>query len=337
MLIFSVLLLGLPASLCFSKGVVERKHNREYIASKTAIDATDNNVRHPFAQDIDIDTASGNEALWQRDSTEAWPKNHCQGCYRKLHGQKTDMKDLTTAKLVKAILVSEDKLKDKCVFYTGVPDTERATQGKKLGLSPSETLAARAARYACSKNMYSIWHRAAAREYDRRAYYLLQSLFPGGTGNVGPNQKPDNLEQYNYWEIDRPGSWLYPLHGDAYRFTYFENMSRAMARQCSGKVWVYSLNPKNLAWYGTQKGNNNDHSIWNTVEHKELIRRSKTTMIIGIDAVTNEMFELDVATLAYKKDYTHLLENESACSNRNLGFQLPGQDWFGTGRLSHSQ
>ncbi|KAK2043722.1 hypothetical protein LZ31DRAFT_542454 [Colletotrichum somersetense] len=169
--------------------------------------------------------------------------------------------------------------------------------------------------------------------------YSIWSLFPGDTGNVGPSSKPDDLENYNYWEIDRPGSWLYPLSGSAYRFTYFENMSRAMARQCSGKVWVYSLAPKNLGWYGTQKGNNNEHSIWNKVEHKELVRQAKTTMLIGIDAVTKETFELDLATQAYKKDYMgpvpreldHLVERADVCSNSNLKYQSPGQDWFGTG------
>ncbi|KAK1990128.1 hypothetical protein LX36DRAFT_740624 [Colletotrichum falcatum] len=297
MLFLLVLLHSLPVSFCFPKAVVDRSHVRGYNVFNTAEDVVNDNLRHPFARDNGINITSWNKALRQRDSTTkpkcqcAWPKKHCLGCYRKLHGQRTDINDLTTENLVRAMLVSENELKDKCVFYTGVPDT---------------------------------------------------SLFPGDTGNVGPSPKPDDLESYNYWEIDRPGSWLYPLSGSAYRFTYFENMSRAMARQCSGKVWVYSLTPKNLRWYGTQKGNNNEHSIWNKVEHKELVRQAKTTMLIGIDAVTKETFELDLATQAYKKDYMgpvpreldFLVERADACSNRNLKYQSPGQDWFGTGYWS---
>ena len=127
-------------------------------------------------------------------------------------------------------------------------------------------------------------------------------------------------------------------------------MSRAMARICSGKVWVWSLDPRNLPYYGSQKPlpsdpgkevNNNGHSIWNTVEYPELKAQGKTTELIGVDAFTKKMYRLRMSDLSYIEDYTgpvprgleHLISKRDTCLE-NLQYQTPGDDWFGTGRRS---
>jgi hypothetical protein len=65
-----------------------------------------------------------------------------------------------------------------------------------------------------------------------------------------------------------PGSWLEPIKnlGNAAINTYFENMSRAMAQQCLGDVYVMSDQPANLTAY---------QKIWGTVEWPTLAGRYK--------------------------------------------------------------
>lgn len=176
--------------------------------------------------------------------------------------------------------------------------------------------------------------------------YRRQTLYPGRDSNVAPGGavEDDDVSRMNFWEIGTPGSWLNHLDYSPVRYTYFENMSEAMARQCSGKVWVYSISPLKLGWYGTQTEadqNNNAHSIWNSKELPELRRQRKTTMLIGVDVNTERMYELNLNTLALIREYTGPVPRsvEGALSKRNtclsnLNYQTPGDDWFGTGRRS---
>ena len=127
-------------------------------------------------------------------------------------------------------------------------------------------------------------------------------------------------------------------------------MSRAMARICGGKVWVWSLDPENLPYYGSQKPlpsepnkevNNNGHSIWNTVEYPELKAQGKTTTLIGVDADTGKMYRLSMSDQSVigpyigtvPREIQNLLSKRNTCLE-NLQYQTPGDDWFGTGRRS---
>lgn len=261
----------------------------------------------------------------------SWPQaKHCLGCRKETRGDRMEIGDLTTDWLVDQILLSKDQMKDRCVFYTGVPNDERAVEGKALQLGAEENLSAKAAAWACNRNLVSLW-----------------TLYPGRSENVAPpGTVPDDSDKYrNFWEISVPNSWLKHLDYPPVRFWYFENMSEAMARRCSGRVWVYSLKPRGLANYGTGTvENNNAHSIWNSKEFPELKRgvgRDGMTQLVGVDANTGEMWDLDMNDLRSKGAYSGpvprglggKLEKRNTCLE-NLNYQTPGEDWFGTGRRS---
>lgn len=174
---------------------------------------------------------------------------------------------------------------------------------------------------------------------------ISKTLYPGRDSNVAPNPPDETIKKRNFWEISVQGSWLFHLYQTPSQFTYFENMSRAMANKCSGKVFVMSFEPENTASFGTDGpgvGNNNEHSIWNSVEVVALRNKGKTTQLIGIHATTKQAYSLNLNDLSSNGLYTGpvpraiegLLERDTC--NGNLLYQSPGEDWFGTGRKSRS-
>jgi len=68
------------------------------------------------------------------------------------------MADLTTEKLTKVLLMKYTKLKNKCLFYTGVENNDRSENG--LGLR--ENLSQRAVDFACANGLITIWVRVCA-------------------------------------------------------------------------------------------------------------------------------------------------------------------------------
>lgn len=170
-----------------------------------------------------------------------------------------------------------------------------------------------------------------------------KTLFPGRDENKVPNEHPpDDVTRRNYWEVFTPNSWLNHLANTPSQFTYFENMSRAMARQCGGKVFVMSLRPDDLPYYGSG-GQDNLHSIWNTVEYPELKAQGKITELIAIDINDpKKMKKLKLSDQSVEGDYTGTVPREvqeiqdmlakRATCTENLQYQPPGDDWFGSGR-----
>jgi hypothetical protein len=110
----------------------------------------------------------------------------------------------------------------------------------------------------------------------------------------------------NYYGIEQPTSWLHPIYnlgmvpgpaGQAPgKIVYFQNMSRAMAQQCGGVVYVMTFEPTKLASYG---------NIWGDVEWPALLNNyevgktvEKTLFAINADVTTKfEITFLDITTL----------------------------------------
>ncbi|KAH7038276.1 uncharacterized protein B0I36DRAFT_346275 [Microdochium trichocladiopsis] len=251
---------------------------------------------------------------------------HCLGCAGGMVPAMPTIDELTIDYLENQMLKTESDLRDRCVFYTGVTNSEAAINSWTLepgadrpGLSKTATA------FTCSKGMYSIWQ-----------------LWPGGTANVQPNPPPDNEHTPNFWEVFLKDSWLQKVAPKPICFKYFENMSSAMARRCKGKVYVMSLKPLDLPGYGQgTEANNNAHSIWNNYEWPTLKNNGGVTQLIGLTAKgpngeVGDMWELNMSDLSKKGPYTGAvprgLGKRDTCTN-NRAYQPPGQDWFGTGRF----
>ena len=85
----------------------------------------------------------------------SWPQtSHCLGCFKSTIGDDMTIGDLSTEWLVTQMLVEEKDVEDRCVFYTGVPDSQRPTWlPGRTNLSPG------AARWACDRGLVTLWVR----------------------------------------------------------------------------------------------------------------------------------------------------------------------------------
>ncbi|RYP41944.1 hypothetical protein DL768_010419 [Monosporascus sp. mg162] len=249
---------------------------------------------------------------------------HCLGCVKTASGQKATIDDFSTEWLETQLLKTDAQLKNKCLFYTGVTVSEHPPWIPEGGnLSPH------ASQFACQNGLYTIWN-----------------LFPGRSGNEAPVTEPDSPSRYNFWEIFHEGSWINAIVND--RFTYFENMSEAMARHCTGKVWVVSLRPRETTTYGTgTDDDNNAHSIWNKKELPALRAHGGVTELIGVQATgpngqVGEMWRLDINdpnleaigeyTGPIPRDLESFFGKRDTCSS-NQAYEPLGEDWFGTGSM----
>ncbi len=123
--------------------------------------------------------------------------------------------------------------------------------------------------------------------------FVSQHIWHGKSDEVSGSK--DDPQYYNFYECFVKDSWLYkglidparPLNSNdqARAMTYFERMSEAMARMCSGRVYVLTLNPLNLQKYGR---------IWGDIELPTLRSRvsegggTAQTQLIAIDALTHK-------------------------------------------------
>lgn len=168
---------------------------------------------------------------------------------------------------------------------------------------------------------------------------FAQTIFPGKDAEITPPNKPnDPKNTRNLFEVGRPNGWLEWLGPpNTQRFTYFENMSRAMANLCSGTIYVMSTDPERLDEYGNGQGNDNDHSIWNDVERITLNAGGRVTEAIAVSAEEpTKGWEVDLATGQVGAQRRVSVQNpplrKRELCDENLVYELPGEDWFGTGR-----
>lgn len=172
----------------------------------------------------------------------------------------------------------------------------------------------------------------------------MQTIFPGIKDDTTPKSKPGQPELRDMFEAGRPGGWLDFLDDtNPQRFTYFENMSEAMANLCSGHVFVMTPNPGEIHLYGskTPKNDNNDHSIWNNVERPALRRGGQVTAVYAIDAtnprmgrkVNLETGEPEDGNMNFFFINPPTLQKRDQKCVPNFLYEPPGEDWFGTGSV----
>jgi hypothetical protein len=111
--------------------------------------------------------------------------------------------------------------------------------------------------------------------------------------------------EVDFWSVEKKGSWLYSLtqfevpktHPEeasptkkAY-YKYFENMSRAMAESCSGRVFVMTDRPEELKSYAY---------IWYVEwlalleKYKHGVGQSKVTKLYAIRVSDKSIIEMDL-------------------------------------------
>ncbi|KAI1440464.1 hypothetical protein F5Y02DRAFT_402722 [Annulohypoxylon stygium] len=208
---------------------------------------------------------------------------------------------LATERLEQQILQRPSiALKDRCVFYTSVPKAEEDQE-----------------EFDDRKNIEIV--------NINRGLCLIATAWAVSYG------KSTIWTVVSYSEND--------IIGDSRYAEYEENMSRSMARHCSGTVYVVSMRPKQLSKY---------KDIWGNVAYPELLARFSAgqdrapTKLISVDAVNpSNQFLLDWNTQEVQEavepedpDFLELEEpqvhNRDTCNcTANVEYEPPGEDWFG--------
>ncbi|KAI1774080.1 hypothetical protein F4818DRAFT_91824 [Hypoxylon cercidicola] len=164
----------------------------------------------------------------------------------------------TTDEFKKRTRATRADLVDTCMFYS------------RTAFQPPRALSRVATQLACQYNKYSIWH-----------------LWPNKLNHQENNAF---LDYYGIFDPDNP---LYPISqmgeidgtvpAKPYYIEYFENMSEAMAQMCTGKIYVLTQTPQNLAQYGVPPLKPN---IWHEKELAALRNhlRELDEVLIAIDA-----------------------------------------------------
>ncbi|KAL7934418.1 hypothetical protein V8C35DRAFT_327294 [Trichoderma chlorosporum] len=174
-----------------------------------------------------------------------------------------------------------------------------------------------ATNWACQHKLVTIWN-----------------LYTGKNDINNPGS--DNPKDRNFWEVYVTGSWLNFLVQNQQQFTYFENMSRAMARHCGGVIYVMTIRPQSLSKY---------MFIWKIAEYPTLLARftsgtgGSPTKLIAVNAVNpTEQWNINWNTLA--ADSTPLKKGDPGYQDfvkphlkrdnclANLDYEVD-QDWFG--------
>ncbi|KAK7923666.1 hypothetical protein PG985_007737 [Apiospora marii] len=271
----------------------------------------------------------------------------CLGCIEALNEPgKVTIDTLSTDYLERQMLTQAVDLLNKCVFYTSVPrpfmDLQEWYDRRALGGADDHPgLSKIATDYACRNNLLTIWVRATLTCFLAMLTCVSpQNMYSGANDVTNAPQRPFSR---NYWEVYTAGSWLNFLVQQGQQFTYFENMSRAMARRCGGVVCpsgfstdAMTMRPKNLKKYGF---------IWGTVEWPTLLARYRSggiyapQKLISIDAANpRDQYYLDfetqeVISTVSKRDPNYLdmdgLLGKRATCDANLNYEPPDEDWFG--------
>jgi hypothetical protein len=181
-------------------------------------------------------------------------------------------------------------LKDTCMFYTQIVNR------------PPEKLSRLATQLACQLKKYSI--SVSQPLWQPRGYHFcsnpLDSRAAFMANRKNEEDGPGNL--VNYYGIFDPKTRSYQISqitqvGSKPPFIeYFENISRVMARVCTGKIYVLSQTPDDMGRYA------NTPNIWNNVELLELRSRLGSgdiaDRLVAIDATdTTSAWEVDWKTL----------------------------------------
>ncbi|KAI8945347.1 hypothetical protein F4801DRAFT_594196 [Xylaria longipes] len=256
----------------------------------------------------------------------------CLGCARaQTQGIKGTLAELTEMYLEMVLLKSDAELYDTCLFYTSVWDDDDRKSISMLGgwfptgNKPPDNLSKPATDYGCMKGLNTIWN-----------------CYSGGNDVTGASDDP---QQYNYWEVFVPGTWLYDglfIQGISDSLAvqvnirqYFENMSAAFAKHCGGTIRVMSLDPKGLAKYGNIWGNKELPALRANLNSASPYAPTNLIAIYAVDPTMQYNIDWNTltATQTLSKDdplyYDPAQLRRRDTCDYNVAYQLDGQDWFG--------
>jgi hypothetical protein len=122
-------------------------------------------------------------------------------------------------------------------------------------------------------------------------------------------------QEYNFWEIAEPGSWIHPIWAAGDQYTFFSRMSEALARICTGNIYLMSISPLEIInrYSGVHPVTKNP-SILTTVELGTLKRRYNTDptshdgvgRLIAIDATTFDVIQPTMYELNWDDSFSKL-------------------------------
>ncbi|KAJ9143040.1 hypothetical protein NKR23_g6753 [Pleurostoma richardsiae] len=190
-----------------------------------------------------------------------FPTPNCFWCPTKadLEGDASDLLEkFTTEEFMRRTRAQAADLRDTCMFYT------RTVQ------QPPDSLSRMATQLACKYGKYSIWHLWPNKINEQNNYRLLNYY-----GIFLPDNRLYPISRLEEIEIDGKPTSPY--------FQYFENMSRAMARMCTGQIYLLTQTPENVQQYRTEAFTPN---IWASTEYTELTNHilTLTSSLIVINA-----------------------------------------------------
>jgi len=169
----------------------------------------------------------------------------------------------TTDYFKREILAKDDELHDKCIFYT------RGTNP----LGPPK-LSRAATQLACSVKKYSIWNLWWNENDEKDNYKAKMNHYDPftPTNRLNALTQPVPIDQTTGLPTRRP-----------YHIEYFENMSRAMAQKCNGRIHLYTTEPFNVDRFFSSP--TLVPNIWATTEYPALrVGRNDVRELITIDA-----------------------------------------------------
>ncbi|OIW22416.1 hypothetical protein CONLIGDRAFT_222956 [Coniochaeta ligniaria NRRL 30616] len=193
--------------------------------------------------------------------------------------------ELTTAKMQSYMRARQRDLVNKCVFYSAAVR------------QPPRYLSDETSVWACSKRKFSIWV--------SRQHIAVTDMDTSLTAckHLWPNKRMTEQPRYkDFYGITETDNWLHSIMGmpliPADRnvptmIQYFENMSEAMARSCSGEVVVVSQTPDDMARYLATE------NIWKNKERPALLNlqaQGKISRFLVVDYDNrDDIWEFDLA------------------------------------------
>ncbi|KAI6084417.1 hypothetical protein F4821DRAFT_170423 [Hypoxylon rubiginosum] len=228
---------------------------------RSTVNMTDIHARHlhKLARRVDCDDPTSEEQECRRPPT--FPMPACFWCPKP--ATKTDdisqfLDQFSTDEFKKRTRATRADLVDTCMFYS------------RPIHKPPNKLSRLATQLACQYNKYSIWHLwpNKANHEENNAFFDFYGMFDRDSP-LFPITEMDPVEN-----TDPPKPQF---------IVYFENMSEAMAQMCTGKIYLLTQTPQNLAQYGVPPLAPN---IWSEKELPALRNhlRELSDVLITIDA-----------------------------------------------------
>ncbi|KAK4441910.1 hypothetical protein QBC34DRAFT_314190 [Podospora aff. communis PSN243] len=248
----------------FSIGGNVVKEDTKGIANSTLFSSTSALKRRVDPLNPNPDEQSAPRAMFNNPSCLRCPSKH------EMRTPEAILNHYTTEYFLREVLADRATVTDRCIFYT-----------RGLRRTRPITLSGEATRLACRLQKYTIWHLWTNKNDE-------QADFKHNMNHYDPFDEHNRLNALTEKVPEDPDTGK-PLRRP-YFIEYFENMSRALALTCNGRIYLYTTEPLRIWLFwdlfhldGQQK--NVFPNIWATTEYPALRGgRYDTTEFIAIDA-----------------------------------------------------